>query len=107
MEILRGLVLYLHFIVASVIVFFSHILVAFMIPDLFPKLVSLTGGAYFQLTPFLSVLTGFGLSYLYFRRLGIDRPAKRALVSTITGTVLFWGSCVALVCSIAPALRNM
>ncbi|MDQ7038771.1 MAG: hypothetical protein Q9N26_06185 [Aquificota bacterium] len=98
---MRGFVLYLHFLVASLLVFVSHILVIFVIPDL------LKTGIYYELFPILPVLAGFGVSYLYFRIFRVERPAMRAVISTITGTVLFLGSCLALVCSIAPALRNM
>ncbi|WP_457600223.1 hypothetical protein [Hydrogenivirga sp.] len=107
MAILKGALLYLHLVIASGLVFYMHIFVPVVLPDAFSRFIYPFGGLYFQLSPLLSIFVGFGASYLYFKLFRVERPAKRALISTIIGTVLFWSSCLALMCALAPALRNM
>lgn len=84
-----------------------HILVPIVLPDTFPRLIYSFRELYFQLSPFLSILAGFGASYFYFKLFRVERPAKQAIISTIVGTVLFWSSCIALLCALAPGLSNM
>ena len=59
------------------------------------------GDLWFQLIPLLSVFTGYWASRLYLKSFRVDSPGRRAVVATLTGTVLFWSSCLALVCSMA------
>ncbi len=59
------------------------------------------GDMWFQLTPILSILAGYWASHFYLKTVRVERPKRRALMATITGTVLFWGSCLAFVCSLA------
>ena len=59
------------------------------------------GGVWLQLMPLLSPLVGYWVARLYLRTLRVGSPGRRALTATITGTVLFWGSCLAFVCSLA------
>ena len=94
-----SLTLYVHFLAASLIVFAMHILTPIIVLNTVARVLS--GGFWFQILPFLSVGAGLGFSYLYMKLFRVERPFTRALISTITGTVLFWGSCLAFVCSVA------
>ena len=58
-------------------------------------------GPWFQLTPFLPVLFGYLAARFYMRTFKVKNPSAKALVATVNGTVLFWGSCLAFVCSLA------
>ncbi len=94
-----SLTLYLHFLVASLIVLVMHILTPIVALNTIARVFG--GDLLFQIMPFLSVGTGLGISYLYMRAFKVEKPFMRALISTVTGTVLFLGSCLAFVCSIA------
>ena len=84
---------------ATLIVLLMHIITPLVILSTVGMIFS--GEAWFQLMPFISPLLGFWLARLYMKTLKVDSPGRRAIMATITGTVLFWGSCFALVCSMA------
>ncbi len=94
-----GLKLYVHLTVASLIVFLMHIITPVVVLNTVGRLFG--DDLWFQLTPILSILAGYGASRFYLKSFRVERPGRRALVATITGTVLFWGSCLAFVCSLA------
>jgi hypothetical protein len=83
----------MHIVVASLLVFFLHIFTLFYISVL-------------QITN-LSPVVGFGFAYLYFRVLKVEGAVRKALLSTLIGTALFYASCFYITISIAPALMNM
>ena len=91
--------LYAHLIVASSVVFLIHIITPVVVLNTVGRLFG--GDVWFQLTPILSVLAGYVASRFYLKSFRVERPERRALMATIAGTVLFWGSCFAFVCSLA------
>lgn len=94
-----GLKLYLHMVVASSIVFLMHIITPVVLLNTVGRVFG--GDVLFQLMPVLSILVGYGASRFYLKAFSVDSPGRRAIMATITGTVLFWGSCLAFVCSLA------
>jgi len=60
-----------------------------------------------NLTLFFGIALSYGIAYTYLRVAKVKNASGKALISIIVALVLFYGSCAALVCSIAPALSNM
>ncbi len=102
----RTFVLVVHFLVTSFFVVCLHIFFSFILPDVFPTVRSIIGN-YNEFSPFFSIAVGFGASYIYFRVFKVDNPLSKAGIATAIGTVMFWGSCIAILCVLAPGLSNM
>lgn len=98
---------YLHLVVATFLAMLSHLLVAIILPDLLPSLIYPVSDIYFPLSPLLSVVVSYWVSFLYLKTSKVDNYKMKAVITTITGTVLVWASCVGLVCALMPALTNM
>ncbi|NPA41476.1 MAG: hypothetical protein GXO18_04300 [Aquificae bacterium] len=91
-----------HMVVASFLAFLVHPLIFFGLIPAFPPLQDLL-----MLAEVIALGLGFLVSYAYFRVFRVDNPKHKALIAMIVGMVLFWGSCFALICALAPALTNM
>jgi len=91
--------LYLHLVVASSIVFLMHIIVPVVALNTVGRVFG--GDALFQLMPVFSISAGYGVSHFCLKAFRVESPGRRAIIATIIGTVLFWGSCLAFVCSLA------
>jgi len=86
-------------VISSALVFLVHIITPIVVLNTVARLFG--GSTWFQFIPIASLLAGYGVALLYFRAVGMEGAKRRAVISVITGSVLFYGSCLAFVCSIA------
>ncbi len=98
---------YIHLVIATSLVILSYLLVTIILPDVLRPLLYPVRDLYFPLSPFISLLMSYWLSFLYLKTMKVDNPKRRAIIVTITGTTLVWASCAGLVCALVPALTNM
>lgn len=96
---MEALKLYIHLLVSISFVFLAHIVTPIVVLNTIGRLFG--GPLWFQITPLISMAVGYWIAFTYLKTLKIDHPRRKALVATVTGTVLFWGSCLAFVCSLA------
>ncbi len=96
---MEALKLYIHLIISTLIVLVIHIITPIVVLNTVARI--LGGPLWLQITPLISIVVGYWIAFTYLKTLKIDHPRRKALVAAITGTVLFWGSCLAFVCSLA------
>ena len=107
MERLRAVLNVFHITICTIVTAYLHYFIPVVIPDKFPRLIYPIHDLYYDLAPLSTIFTSIVFSYLYMRLVRAPSPFKKAIISVITGTVLFWASCIGILCAIAPALRNM
>ena len=107
MDKFRILLTFFHVIVSVITVVYLHYFVAIVLPDRFRKLIYLFHEFYYEMWPFLTLLLALVVTYLYMKVMRAGAPFRKALLSTLIGSILFWGSCIGLLCAIAPGLKNM
>ncbi len=98
---------FLHVILSVIAVVYLHYFVAIVLPDRFRKIIYPFQEFYFEVWPFLALILALVVTYPYMKVVRVDAPFRKALLSTLIGSVLFWGSCIGLLCAIAPGFRNM
>lgn len=87
-----------HMIIATIIVVFMHPFLIIFITNIIQGFLK---EIWFETFPLFTLLAAYGASYLYLKKAGVEGYKRKALVATLTGSLILLGSCFALVCSMS------